>query len=115
MRTRPGDCSWAVSPWNTHGVRLLLAIALILGSLVLAAPVVGAQETEEEPVTITQADQPAGGIIIQPNSGVAPDDPGDRGGALQLTLLALILGFVGLAFFSIRRSSRKALAAQGRT
>ncbi|MEM7288666.1 MAG: hypothetical protein AAF480_20150 [Actinomycetota bacterium] len=95
-------------------MRTLLALAVVVASLVAVGPVAAAQETEEEPVTITQADQPAGGIIVQPNSGVAPDDPGDRGGALQLTLLALILGFVGVAFYSIRRSSRKALAAQGR-
>lgn len=96
-------------------MRFLLAFALVLGSLVVLAPTAAAQENDEGPVVVTEADQPAGGIIIQPNSGVAPDDPGDRGGALQLTLLALIVGFVGVAFFSIRRSSRKALAAQGRT
>lgn len=96
-------------------MRFLLAFALVLGSLVALAPTAAAQENDEGPVVVTEADQPAGGIIIQPNSGVAPDDPGDRGGALQLTLLALIVGFVGVAFFSIRRSSRKALAAQGRT
>ena len=96
-------------------MRFLLALALVAASVVAVAPAAAAQDTDEGPVVVTEADQPAGGIIIQPNSGVAPDDPGDRGGALQLTLLALILGFVGLAFFSIRRSSRKALAAQGRT
>lgn len=94
---------------------MLLALALLLGSLVAAAPNAVAQESDEGPVVVTEADQPAGGIIIRPNSGVAPDDPGDRGGALQLTLLGLIVGFVGVAFFSIRRSSRKALASQGRT
>ena len=96
-------------------MRILLAIALLIGSLVAVAPSAVAQDTEEGPVVVTEADQPAGGIIIQPNSGVAPDDPGDRGGALQLTLLALIVGFAGIAFFSVRRSSRKALATQGRT
>ena len=94
---------------------VIFALTLLVAATVGAAPAAMAQETEEEPVVITEADQPAGGIIIRPNSGVAPDDPGDRGGALQLTLLALILVFAGVAFYSVRRSSRKALAAQGRT
>lgn len=95
-------------------MRILLALVLLVGSFVVVVPAAQAQESDEAPVVVTEADQPAGGIIIRPNSGVAPDDPGDRGGALQLTLLALIVGFVGVAFFSVRRSSRKALAAQGR-
>lgn len=95
-------------------MRILLALALLLGSLFLVTPTAVAQDTDEGPVVVTEADQPAGGIIIRPNSGVAPDDPGDRGGALQLTLLGLIVGFVAVAFFSIRRSSRRALASQGR-
>ena len=37
------------------------------------------------------ADDGAGGIIPKPNSGVAPQQPGDRGGWMQTLLFGLVL------------------------
>ena len=67
-------------------------------------------EPTPPPVEITSCtdDDPVGDIIPKPNSGQAPETPADRGGALQLTLLALIVGFFGLAVFSVRRQMRAA-------
>ena len=96
-------------------MRHLAAIALLLTALAVGPAPAAAQDDTENPVTISEADQPVGGIIVKPNSGAPPQDAGDRGGALQVTLFALIVAFAGVAFFSIRRSSRRALATQGRT
>lgn len=92
-------------------------VALLIVALSMPAAVVGsagpagAQDEDPPPVEISDdVDQPVGGIIPKPNSGVAPDDAGDRGGALQLALLGLIVTFAAVAFFSVRRTSRKALA-----
>ena len=49
-----------------------------------------------------------GGIIPKPNSGVAPKDSGDRGGAAQTALFFVMLGGVGLIGFLAYRSSLKA-------
>lgn len=66
--------------------------------------------TPGPPVQISEvdSDSPLGSIIPGPNSGRSPDEPGDRGGSLQLALLALILAFFAIAVFSIRRQMRKA-------
>ena len=50
-------------------------------------------------------------IIPRPNSGHEPEEAGDRGGALQLAVLALIVvgvGFVGVKVFrQTRQVSRR--------
>lgn len=84
--------------------RVATALAVVI--VAVGGASAGAQEPEPEPaVEITEpgADQPAGGIIVRPNSGTAPDDPGDRGGAWQLLLLGLIVAFFAIAILSIRR------------
>lgn len=65
------------------------------------------------PVQIEEVDNPLGKIIPQPNSGLAPTDPGHRGGSLQLTLLALIITFFTIAIFLIRRNIRNARNPEG--
>ena len=46
----------------------------------------------DPPTTLpVAADDGAGGIIPKPNSGVAPQQPGDRGGWMQTLLFGLVL------------------------
>lgn len=52
-------------------------------------------------------------IIPEPNSGVAPTDPGDRGGALQTTIFVLIVASVVLIGVLVYRESRKARDRRG--
>ncbi len=97
-------------------MRLLVALAVLIAGLAAVPASVSAQDDTENPVTVRESDQqPVGGIVVKPNSGTPPENAGDRGGALQVILFALLIGFGVIAVFSIRRSSRKALAAQGRT
>lgn len=52
-----------------------------------------------------ESEAPAGEIIPKPGSGEAPDEAGDRGGALQLGLLGLVtLAIAGIAVYLVRRS-----------
>lgn len=101
-------------------MRFLATLALVcstvaLGIVAMATPGIAQDDVEPTtpPVVISEADEgdsPVGDIIPKPNSGREPTDAGDRGGALQLTLLALIVGFFAIAAFSIRRQM---LAARG--
>ena len=77
------------------------------------APAPPAQDSDESPVQITEADtQPQGGIIPKPNSGVAPTNPGDRGGAYQWLLFGLMILFGAVAFTSVRRTAKRTQAAR---
>ncbi len=88
---------------------------VLLGLLTVAIPTVAAEPVSAQ-TTPTSAPEPLpangdGGLghsIQLPNSGRAPVDAGDRGGALQLTLVSLIgLGLLvvgGLAWRDIARS-----------
>lgn len=84
--------------------RRLLAVLLAFG-LSLAA--VGAQQApslgQEDPTTAV----PAPDIVPAPNSGSAPTDAGDRGGALQLGLLGLIVLAVGGAALHLTWQARR--------
>lgn len=56
-------------------------------------------------------ESPVGQIIPKPNSGTAPQDAGDRGGALQLTLLGLLVLFFAFAAWRVRLTVRRARQA----
>lgn len=75
----------------------------------------GAQDdsTPRPAVQVDEGDGPLPGIIPKPNSGSAPTDAADRGGALQLALLGLIVLFFAIAVVSIRRQVRNARPAPG--
>jgi hypothetical protein len=86
---------------------------------VAAAPAVPAQAgdpasdpdgdatTDDEPV-------PAGDIIPEPDSGRAPEDAGDRGGALQVTVfLAIVGGLATIVALGVRESRRARARQQG--
>ena len=62
---------------------------------------------DSEEVEIFQNDG-GSGIIPKPGSGTPPSSATDRGGALQLTLLGLLLLFPIVAILSVRRQGKKA-------
>ena len=91
---------------------VLSAFSVLLPTLASAAESL-AQTTESTTVTSAPASSTTtlgpltgpdpgegGGVIPKPNSGVAPTDPGDRGGWAQLLLWGLLS--TGLAVVGIR-------------
>lgn len=98
----------------------LLVGALLLGLLLwvpaaAAAPIgdTGPAADEDTPVS-TLGEQPTGGgIIPRPDSGIAPDDAGDRGGPLQTVLLVLVVGGVVFIAALVARESKRARAERG--
>ena len=82
-------------------VAVLLAVAIGLAAPVRAA----AQSRDEPPPT---AEVPVGDIVPKPNSGEEPRDPGDRGGALQLTVLGLFVGAVAIGTWRLVVRIRRA-------
>ena len=83
---------------------VLLVLALQVGPAAAQDP--GSTSTTAGQITDT-------GIIPEPNTGVEPDDPGDRGGALQLAVLGLVVVAIGGAVFLVVRQSRRARGTSG--
>lgn len=114
--------SWQAGPVTARPLRrllggVLLAVVVLGGALATA----GAQppETTTPPVASTLSPrgstvptQPS--IIPAPNSGEAPADAGERGGALQGALFFLVCGGIVLLFLLVWRDSRRKRRAQGR-
>ena len=92
-------------------MRRILATVVLAVVVVLAAPAASAQSDDQ--TTTTTAPDRGGDIIPRPNSGVEPDDPGDRGGALQTVLFIGIVGGVVVMAAVLVRQSRKARAERG--
>src|SRR5436190_18093578 len=66
---------------------------------------------------VTVEDVPAGCVghsIGEPECGVKPQNPGDRGGWAQELLFLLVLGGMALIFFVIIRSTRARARAESR-
>jgi hypothetical protein len=81
---------------------LVVVLALTAGAAAPARAGTGDDPAEPDASTTTLFDTGDQRIIPRPNSGHEPEEAGDRGGALQLTVLALILvgvGFVGVKIF----------------
>jgi len=92
------------------------ALTLLLGRFAVGAVIVAtswwiavphpASAGEEPPPT-----QPPGGVpgnpIPRPNSGHEPENPGDRGGWVQLTLLALTVGGVAVIVLLVWREATR--------
>lgn len=91
--------------------RALTLFAAVVTALALGAPVAAAQDPTSSSTTIGAAPQD---IVPEPNSGTAPSEAGDRGGALQLGLLALMALVIGGAVSGLVRQSRQARSAKGR-
>jgi hypothetical protein len=67
-----------------------------------------AQDDNGDGVKVYQYDE-GNSIIPKPGSGVAPESITDRGGALQIALLGLLVLFPIVAIVSVRRQGRKNL------
>jgi len=101
-----------------NGAALLVAVLMILsapaavGAAVAdggSASAVG-QQPEDDPdgdPSTDDAPVPEQDMIPEPNSGRAPTDAGDRGGALQgLVLLFIVIGVGGITVLAVRESRR---------
>ncbi len=89
-------------------MRLLALVGL---GLILATAPVGAREPGGGTTTTTTlVEVPTQDIVPEPNAGEAPDEAGDRGGALQLAVLALLVVAIGGAVALVVRQSRRARA-----
>jgi hypothetical protein len=86
-------------------------LAIVVVSLVLHAVPAAAQDPTT--TTTTLAELPTPHIVPRPNSGEEPHDAGDRGGALQLTVLGLLVLAFGGAVAIVVRQSRRARAGSG--
>ncbi|MGK2950621.1 MAG: hypothetical protein ACSLFP_18760 [Acidimicrobiales bacterium] len=87
---------------------LLLALTLATAALIGAPAALAAQEAQEPATSTTEVQVPTNDIIPGPNSGQAPDDPGDRGGVLQVGLLLLVLLAIAGVVLALVRQSRRA-------
>jgi len=87
----------------------LLALVLVVGLAVVPgpAPALAADDTT------TTSQVPTRDIIPEPNSGVEPQDAGDRGGGLQTALFVAIIVVVAGAGTWLALQSRRARAERG--
>ena len=76
---------------------VVLAVLLLVGQVPAAT---------QEPATSTTG-VPAPNIVPQPDSGAEPTEAGDRGGALQLLILGLVVLAVAAAVTHLVRQSRR--------
>ena len=82
------------------GVLLVLLVLLVLHCA--SSETAYAQDDNGDGVKVYQYDE-GNSIIPKPGSGVAPESITDRGGALQITLLGLLVLFPIVAILSVRR------------
>lgn len=92
--------------------RLSLAVVAVAAAVVLAVslPSASSVAAQDAPSTTTGAAVPH--IIPRPNEGHEPTEAGDRGGALQLLVLGLVVVGIGGAVLHLTRVSRRARAVQ---
>lgn len=70
-------------------------------------PVAAAPSGDEPPTATTKPPDAEQGIIPEPNSGHAPTEAGDRGGALQIAVfLGILVGVGGIGALIVRESRR---------
>jgi hypothetical protein len=97
-----------------RGVLRRVAGAVLVVALV-AGPAGGAAATQEPPPTSTTAvvaDRDLPGVIPRPNEGREPQQAGDPGGWLQLTLAALVVVAVAVIFAIVARSAARTTRAK---
>jgi hypothetical protein len=83
---------------------VLLAVAIV-GGTALVATLADDGPARDPAEQLTDEAAPRPRIIPRPNEGRAPEEPGDRGGWAQLTLLGLIVvSLAGIAVVVVRGS-----------
>ena len=91
---------------------LVLSAALLAGAIIVGVTLVAVLAdpgTPDDPATSQTYDDGAPRIIARPNSGTAPKDVGDRGGAAQLALLGLVVvSVVGIGLVVAKGGGAKA-------
>ena len=87
----------------------LVAAAALLVALLPPAAAQGPSTTTTVPVV----EDPGEGIVPEPDSGEPPTEAGDRGGALQLALLGLVVVVLVAGVVLLVRQSRRARAPDG--
>jgi uncharacterized protein HemX len=87
--------------------RLVAGLGALACVVILGVPA-GAQEPEPDTTTTLTPGAEAPHIIPRPNSGAEPQEAGDRGGALQLGLLGLLVVVIGGAVVVVVRQSQRA-------
>ena len=89
-----------------------LGTVVIAALLLLGPNPASAQEGTPNPAKTTTsstvAELPPAEMIPRPNSGQAPDDAGDRGGALQLLVFGLVVVAIGAGVTKVVLDSRRA-------
>ena len=96
-------------PYRITKAFVVGGVLLVLLSLHCASSEIAyAQDDNGDGVKVYQYDE-GNSIIPKPGSGVAPESITDRGGALQITLLGLLVLFPIVAILSVRRQGRKNL------
>ena len=86
-----------------------LSISTIFSIVFIVFATPSFSDEQQEPsssVEIIKVDD-GSGIIPKPGSGSAPSSPTDRGGALQLAILGLLVLFPIIAIASVRRQARR--------
>ena len=103
-------------PHTAPTTRRAALVVLAILMAVLARPVLAAAQdatpSSPTPTVEVDADSPVGQIIPKPNSGAAPEEPGDRGGYLQVGLLYLMLAVIALGALHLWRQSKKLRATR---
>lgn len=119
MATAPPSAARPPSPTRTGQLdrRVLLASAALLaiaiiGGVVLVAATADPGPRRDPAGQAEEGEVPRPEIIARPNSGTAPQDPGDRGGWEQLALLGLLLAAMAGIGLVVFRGGRRARAGR---
>jgi hypothetical protein len=83
-------------------------VAVVVAAVLLLGPAGASAQDAPTTTSSTVADLPPAEMIPRPNSGQAPDDAGDRGGALQLLVFGLVVVAVGAGVTKLVLDSRRA-------
>jgi hypothetical protein len=84
--------------------------AVLIACVLVLAPAAASAQTDTTPspsTTLFVAEGESNSIIPQPNSGRAPQQPGDRGGWLQTVTFLLVIGGMGTVVGVIARATAK--------
>lgn len=97
-------------PRTARLLRVVLLVAVAVVTLVgPGGPTLAAAQTTP---TTEPGQVPTQEIVPRPNSGTAPHEAGDRGGALQLLLPVLLLGAIGGGVWHVSRQARRHRATE---